>query len=398
MRSAALRVTIGAIACITLAAAAFFIFRSEKQLVAQTSALRAFDQHAHDASDALADLRASQQAYVAAGQGVAFWMPKVAAIESTVTAAVDALKQSPSPAAATALDEASSTLTEFASIDKRARDYVKSGQTLMAADVIFSEGGDAAATAARQIETARLAEHQAQEVADAALRMQEAMFAGGAAGFTALAMLLLIPVPRSAASADTVSRSGVLSLSTPARETAPAAAPSAAASAPPSGALLKAAAALATDLGRLRDVQDLNELLRRTAEMMDASGVMVWMGSTSGADLRAVLAHGYGPSVLARIPPVPQSDHNAAPAPYRTGTMQIVMSRPGGTSGAVVAPILTADGCIGALSAEIRGGGEASDSVQALATIVASHLASVVASAPAAVAEETPAPKAASQG
>jgi GAF domain len=397
MRSAALRVTIGAVACITLAAAAAFIFRSEKQLVVQTSALRAFDQHAHDASDALADLRASQQAYVAAGQGVAFWMPKVAAIESTVTAAVDALKQSPSPAAATALDEASSTLTEFANIDKRARDYMKSGQTLMAADVIFSEGGDAAATAARQIETARLAEHQAQEVADAALREQEAMFAGGAAGLTALAMLLLIPVPRSAASTDTASRSGVLSLSTPARET-PAAAPSAAAPAPPSGALLKAAANLATDLGRLRDVQDLNELLRRTAEMMDASGVMVWMGSTSGADLRAVLAHGYGPSVLARIPPVPQSDNNAAAAAYRTGTMQIVMSRPGGTSGAVVAPILTADGCIGALSAEIRGGGEASDSVQALATIVASHLASVVASAPAAVAEETPAPKAASQG
>ena len=36
-----------------------------------------------------------------------------------------------------------------------------SGQQLMAADVIFTEGSDAAATAGRQVETARLAEHQA---------------------------------------------------------------------------------------------------------------------------------------------------------------------------------------------------------------------------------------------
>jgi hypothetical protein len=35
-------------------------------------------------------------------------------------------------------------------------------------------------------------------------------------------------------------------------------------------------------------------------------------------------------------------------------------------------------GCIGALSAEIRGGGEASDRVQALASIVAAQLASVL--------------------
>jgi hypothetical protein len=43
-----------------------------------------------------------------------------------------------------------------------------------------------------------------------------------------------------------------------------------------------------------------------------------------------------------------------------------------------VAPILGAQGCIGALSAEIRGGGEASESVQALAAIVAAQLAGVL--------------------
>ena len=92
--------------------------------------------------------------------------------------------------------------------------------------------------------------------------------------------------------------------------------------------------------------------------------------------------------MLARIPPVPRSADNAAAAAYRSGTLQIVLARPGAASGAVVAPILAADGCIGALSAEIQGGGEASESVQALSTIVAAHLATVLAdSRPAAESE-----------
>jgi GAF domain-containing protein len=78
------------------------------------------------------------------------------------------------------------------------------------------------------------------------------------------------------------------------------------------------------------------------------------------------------------MPTVPRSADNAAAAAYRTGALQIVLSRPGAAGGAVVAPIVSPDGCIGALSAEIAGGGEGSDSVQALATIVAAQLAGVL--------------------
>ena len=141
---------------------------------------------------------------------------------------------------------------------------------------------------------------------------------------------------------------------------------------------MKAAADLTTDVGRARDFQDLERLIGRVASMMDASGVVLWVGNTGGADLRAVLAHGYTPQMLARMPSVPRSGDNAAAAAYRTGSLQIVLSRPGGANGAVVAPILTADGCVGALSAEIRHGGETSETVQALATIFAAQLANVI--------------------
>jgi hypothetical protein len=105
------------------------------------------------------------------------------------------------------------------------------------------------------------------------------------------------------------------------------------------------------------------------------------LGNCDGADLQPVVAQGYSPQAIARMSAVPQSADNAAAAAYRTGLQQIVSSRPGEGNGAIVAPILTADGCIGALSAEIRGGAEASAAVQTLATIVAAHLASIFAGA-----------------
>jgi hypothetical protein len=114
---------------------------------------------------------------------------------------------------------------------------------------------------------------------------------------------------------------------------------------------------------------------------MDASGLIVWVGASAPPEndrLRPVLAHGYSPATIAKMPPVPRSADNAAAAAYRTGALQIVLTRPGVSAGAVVAPLLAADGCVGALSVEVRSGGEGSDSVQALAAIFAAQLAPIV--------------------
>jgi len=382
--------TFGAAALVAVGAAAFFLFRTEQQIASLKSSLRALDVHTREATDALAELRVGQQAYVAEGQGVAFWMPKVATLHQSVTNILTALGQSPvSGGTKTALDEAAVTVAEFGNIDRRARDYIDGGQQLMAADIIFTEGGDTAATAARQVETARLAEHQAFDVTEASLRKNEALAAGGAAGIAVLVVLLLVPRPRvsDAETADTG-----LSITSIARP--PAVAPAESVTASRSATVLKAAASLATDFGRVRDADEMTRLLGRAATLMDASGIVIWLGSTAGSNLQPILAHGYSPQVVARMPPVPRSADNAAGAAYRTGKMQIVLAHPGGVSGAIVAPILSADGCVGVLSAEIVGGGEASEGVQALATIFAAQLAPVLAEPPAAAAEQ----KTAAQG
>ncbi len=386
MYSRALRLTCGVLALIAIGAAAFLLNRSEQRISQQTAALRAFDQHARDTSAALVDARVGQQAYVAAGQGVAFWFGKTSASTGSAIEGLATLRHTAGDGARTAIDEAAATVTEFATIDKRARDYLTSGEQLMAGDVIFTEGSDAAATAGRQIETARLAQHQQADVDTAAVRREQLVTAGVAVGIVVLVVLVLIPVPR----ARLAEAAGSSSLAPSANQDAagsvtPAAVPIAPSSPHAQASVLKAATDVATDFGRVRDLDELTRVLGRAAEVMDASGLMVWVGSATGGDLRPVLAYGYSAEMIARIPPVPRSADNAAAAAYRSGSLQIVLSRPGGSSGAVVSPILSADGCIGALSAEIRSGGETSESVQALATIFAAHLASVLASAPAAV-------------
>src|SRR5205809_3015566 len=206
MRSRVARLTCGAVAWIALGAAAFFIIQSEKQLAEVRAAVRAFDVRAREATDGLADLRAAQQAYVAAGQGVAFWMPKVSTTTGVVRSKIVALRQSAeSGPARAALMEAEAAIAEFEAVDTRARDYLKSGELLMAADVIFTEGGETAAKTARHVERARLAEHEALDARAAAIHSQQALALSGAGAIAGL-LLLLLALARNQIAADNSER------------------------------------------------------------------------------------------------------------------------------------------------------------------------------------------------
>jgi hypothetical protein len=377
MRSRTVRITVGLLALIALGVVAAFVIRAQQEFRNLSSALRTFDLHARETVDAIAELRAGQQAYVAAGQGAAFWIPKVASTTATAKNGILALRQSAtSGPALAALMESEATVSEFDAVDKRARDYLDSGDQLMAADVIFTEGVETAAHASRQLERARQAEHEAFDAHEAAVRNQQALALAAGAGVTGLFVILLAFMPVQVEPAASPS-AGLF----PKVAEAPAPLPPQSASAKTLASLMRTTAELCTDFGRIRDLSDLKDLLARAAKTMDASGIVVWLGSTSGADLQPIVSHGYSPALIARMPAVPRTGDNAAAAAYRTGALQIVLSRPGGSPGALVAPLLTPEGCVGALSAEIRNGGEASQAVQSLAVIFAAHLAGVFATA-----------------
>ena len=374
MRSPAARLTLGAVALLALGAAAFFVNQIERQVTAARAAERAFDVSARALVNDLADLRIFQSAYMAAGQDAEHWKGKVAESIPDVSNAIVALESDTrGEATRTALAKARSQIVEFGNVDQRARDYLKSGQPLMAGDVIFSEGDSAVNDASQDVNAARAAERQAAEAIEADLRKRQAIALAAAAGVVVVAVLLLVLIsPRAKAEPEAESLSIAHAASA-----APKSASDVGVSAPvvpeshyvtsrPAGPVLRAASQLCTDLGRVSDLDELTSLIGQAADVMDASGIVIWVASADGTYVQLALSHGYAPQVTARMSRIMRSADNAAAAAYRTAQMQIVLARPGESNGAVVAPLLSADGCIGALSAEIRGGGESSESVQAL--------------------------------
>src|SRR5262245_53224074 len=395
--SRAARLTLSATAWIALGAAAFFLITTEQKIAERRSALRMFDRRARETAGALGDARGAQQAYVAAGQSSSYWIPKVATIIEEVGKTVDALRATAvSAPAARALVDASAAINEFGNVDKRVRDYLHADESLMASDVVFSEGSAAASRASLQVETARIAEHQAFDADEATLRRLEAYAIGAAAGLSGLILAILglargtrqaavAPSGDSESSATNADDQLLLRPSSASLgRMTPKSPPQAAAATPSlvpaaSPIALKAAAELCTDFGRIQDLAELKLLLGRAARVMNANGLVVWLGSPAGTDLQPVLAHGYSDQILSLMRPVPRTADNAAAAAYRSGSLRVVASRPSGPLGAVVAPLLAADGCVGALTAEVRDGAEQNEQVHALASIFAAQLAGILA-------------------
>jgi hypothetical protein len=391
MRSPAARLILGAVALLALGAAAFFVNQLERQLTTARVTERAFDLSARAVVNDLADLRIFQSAYMAAGQDTEHWKQKVAESIPDVSNGIVALESSArGEATRTALANARSQIIEFGNVDQRARDYLKSGQPLMAGDVIFSEGDAAANSASQAVNAARASERQAADGVETGFRQRQAAVLAGAAGVVVVALLLLVLISPRAGIEPEAEPSSIAHAAFAAPKAAsdidvsPRVPEARYTTARPAGPVLRAASQLCTDLGRVSDLDELTSLIGQAADVMDASGIVIWVASADGTYVQLALSHGYAPHVTARMSRIMRSADNAAAAAYRTGQMQIVLARPGESNGAVVAPLLSTDGCIGALSAEIRGGGESSESVQALAAIFAAQLAGVLNTTPAA--------------
>jgi hypothetical protein len=331
MRSRAFAVVLTLLSLAAFTGAAFFIKISEQRIGASRAAVRAFDAAARSAIVKIADFDADATS------------ASLVTLQSLAT--TDRARQSVEEAAARAAD-----LTDIAPIVAHVTD-------------------------------ARLAEQQASEEFELGFRKLDAIVLGAAGVFALFVVVALtldartsradaVPsITQPAPSAETPVDAGASRVSSP---------PSAYTTARPAGPVLRKAAELCTNLGRVSDVEELRRLVGQAADVIDASGLIVWMSIAGGKELYPALAHGYSDEMLSRLPPLSRSADNAAARAFRSGQLQIVLARPGSSNGAVVAPLLTSIGCVGVVSAEIRGGGESSESVQALAAIVAAQLAMVV--------------------
>ena len=344
------------------------------------------------ADAAIADLAASERAYVAPGQGLDFWANRV---DEALASARQALAELGAPAAISRLDD-------FAAMDRRARDYIGNGQRTLAADLIFADGFEILATA-RNEAAAAAATSRAALTAGAARDGQIHLASIAALGVCALvAALLLLRSPRAAEPVMTAIEP--VSLVMPARvehadaddsigaaldasldgisppEQAPESRlPGTAAIERPSQPLppavdLSSAAEVCVDIARLLDARDLQQVLTRVAPVLEANGVIVWMADRTANTLVPAVVHGYPASLLSRLGPLPLSENNPTTEAMRTASIQVV-------DGALAVPMLTSEGCTGVLALEIRDGKERASDLQSLARIVAAQLAATISGA-----------------
>jgi hypothetical protein len=270
------------------------------------------------------------------------------------------------------------TSSTIAEIEGSARENVRSGLDLMAADLIFSETHMLRGELRRQLRALR-----ADETAAAAItRASDLKTFTAAIGLTALLFgWALIRAMRRPSSASTnVHESGAIAATPP-----PDPRSAIDLDLKPSPPDLPAVANLCTSIGRMKSSEDLQRLLERTGTLLDAPGVVVWMAA--GEELFPAAAYGYDLGQLGRLGPIAKGAVNATAAAWRTGQLQMV----GGEAtsrGAVVAPMLGTERCIGVLAVEVGPGRALDKTTQAVVSLVAAQLSAVVAPWPAGSASE----------
>lgn len=374
------------VACVAaIGYAGFLTWSSEQNVRLSETSSRQFSITARSAAVGIAELRAAQQAYVAAGQGADFWFARVSAMVTELDGQLAALRSAATaPEAVSAVDDAAGALQDFGQMDKRARDYARGRQLTLASDMVFTDGFDLTKKAGTAVEHAVTAELTARDAAVGAVRRKEGLALAGAAAAATLGLLLLVPAGRKTADAA----AGAAPIAEPAppvsaetladlQDFGVIATPPTPVSAGRSPIDLGGMAALCVDLARIQDTRALPALLERTAQVLEASGVVLWIADPDGRELSPIVVHGYSPQLAARFGTIGRDSGNVTALAYRTALLQ-TMKGDAISNGAVAAPLVTSGGCVGVMAAEMKNGGEQQESLLAAATIIASQLATLV--------------------
>lgn len=392
MKSLAVRLTLVALFVIATGASAYLFWMGESRARGEAQAARTFDLQAIAATRTVLDLRAAQQAYVAAGQGDQFWADKVTATLGAIKDSLGALRaEAFAPQSVSEVESALASVQDFEQMDRRARDYVRANQKLLASDLIFAAGIETTGGAIAALDRARDAELQARHDAAQGIRRRQLYALGAAAAAALLAILLLTPrvsepesrivlqePVRAAHHNDGLELGAALDEGwAPPRKVAPAPPPQPVPAAETPALDLAGVASLCTELARVVDTRSLPAMLERAAGVLDASGIVLWISDPDAHELSPIITHGYSPQVVSRLGTLRRDAENATAAAFRTSLVQTVKTD-AISNGAIAAPLVTPAGCVGVMAAEVRHGGEKDAAKLAAATIVAAQLATLV--------------------
>ena len=387
-------------------AGSFVVYKAERARTTADQAAAVFDAQTRAVLDEISRLRGAQQAYVAQGQGAPYWMREAEEALARVDRGVAELAQVAAlDATRSAVQAAGASLEQFRGLDVRARRFVGNGQPLVASDMIFTDSLAAVTAASDHLKAAADSERAGRGAEAAAMGTRVLFAAAGAGAVLLLAVMLLVPVPEPEVDVLTAMRAltetgqakgpaaAVAAATRPkyepvgdaessarlvSRAPIEAPAPPPAAPEPPRPSIsLNEASRICAELARATSAGDIPSLLARAASVIGARGVIVWVADDQGSSLYPLFTHGYPQGVLVRLGTLSANANNATAAAWRAGDLTVVESTRE-APGALVAPIVTSEGCVGVLAAELAQGGENRDDVRAMAVIFAAQLATVV--------------------
>jgi hypothetical protein len=359
------------------------------------------DQAAAHALDALHDLRATLHAYVAPGQGLPFWSRRADQTADALRQHLVTLDAALAPQGGS-LTDALDAVDQLAAAERRARDYVRRGDPLLAADVIFIEVRDLMVATMEQVHTARTTLAAAHDRRRSALRREQAVLAGAGMVVWVIIAFLLAPQPKAPAVedpnewrhelAETIKNPVPKALGEAAR-TEPVAPVEPVESVEPGLPLrvVREAGEVCADMSALSDIGALAGTLDRAAAVLDAGGVIVWLAANDGGSLTPVASHGFDRKLVARIGRIQRDSANLTAAAFRDNVPR-VSAASDATPAALAVALCGPSGPAGVLSVELKPGVPADERRVALATIFAAQLATLAAPLPSAspAAPETP--------
>ena len=358
----------------------------------------AADRAAEQALASLVDLRGALHAYVAPGQGLPFWSGRsreaIDALRKSLIAVDGAL-----PAGAS-LAGALDAVDQLVAAERRAREYAGRGETLLSADVIFTEVRDLVTSSVGEVQEARSRMATAHDRQASGLRREQALLATAAILTWIVVAILLMPAPPPPPKkkdewldqlAETIKKpipKEPLPRGTKLEPVAPVPLVQAPPAVPPAPAepsipvkAVRAVGEICADLSALSDTGALDGALERASAVLKASGLIVWVASNDASALAPVATYGFDPKLVARIGRIPRDSSNMTAAAFRENTPRISAGTDT-TPAALAVSLCGPSGPVGVLSVELQGGVPADEGRVALATIFAAQLSTLAAPVP----------------
>jgi hypothetical protein len=341
-------------------------------------------QTVNETAELLLDLRASLHAYVAPGQGLPFWGKRAQEGIETLRQRLVSLDEMVAPTGGS-LQQSLDGVDQLAAAERRARTYVSRDEMQMAGDVIFTEIRDILAAATSDVQALRAGVERDHSRRAAAIRQEQVMLAGGALAVWMIIAVLLLPTETKPAVQDpaewrnklkeTLSEKPIAVVETPKAIEPPQLAPIVL---PPAVSIgeLRTVSEICSDLSALADAGALQGALARVNDVMNATGLIVWVASNDGGSLTPVATHGFDPALVNRIGKIARDSANLTAAAFRDNAAKV--SPPTATSPAALAvPMCGPTGPAGVLSVELKAGQSIEEAKVALAAIVAAQLATL---------------------